>query len=86
MEIMDTQCGTSIMEVGETLYELNGIELMARDLEWLEVVPDTSCERSVSSGDCYRSVLRNNHCKNVLGDVGTPTTRKPATYVPIIVH
>lgn len=58
MGILETSCGTSVIAVGSTVYELSGVSLTSRTLEVL-TMSASECSEVVdapSTASCYRYV------------------------------
>lgn len=54
-EVLETSCGSSVIAIGSTIYELSGIDLENRDLEVLTMSSDScTTANTPSSADCYR--------------------------------
>ncbi|CAM9421106.1 unnamed protein product [Ascophyllum nodosum] len=54
-EILETTCDSTIIQLGETIYELSGLDLTDRTLEVLDLSSDdcTASSDTPSSADCY---------------------------------
>ena len=63
MGILETVCGTSVIAVGSTVYELSGVSLASRTLEVLTMSTSECSEVAdvPSSASCYRYVQRRCH-------------------------
>ena len=58
MGILETSCGTSVIAVGSTVYELSGVSLTSRTLEVLTMSTSECSEvaDAPSTASCYRYV------------------------------
>lgn len=58
MGILETSCGTSVIAVGSTVYELSGVSLTSRTLEVVKMsISDCAEVANVpSSASCFRYV------------------------------
>lgn len=56
-EVLETSCGKSIIAVDTTVYELSGVDLVAREFAVLDMsASDCITKSTPSSADCYRFV------------------------------
>lgn len=58
--VLETSCGSSAIAVGDTLYELSGVEFTERDRTVIDM-SSADCEEVTIAepADCYRCVLCN---------------------------
>lgn len=60
-EIAETDCGTSVIAAGDTIYELSGVDLGSRELEVVAMIADDGdCltdTKAPSTADCYRCAV-----------------------------
>lgn len=58
-DIAETSCGISIFTVDSTIYELNGIDLIAREFEVVNMSADDDCSDPVTrdAAECYGCVV-----------------------------
>lgn len=56
---METTCGSSIIAVGDTLYELSGVDLIERKNDVVDMSSADCAEVDIAQpADCYRCVVR----------------------------
>lgn len=57
-EVLETTCGSLIIAVGETLYELSGVEFIDRETDLVDMSSaECSGVDTAQPADCYRCVV-----------------------------
>lgn len=62
VEILETDCGSSVIVVNDVLFELSGVDLQTREMQVVDVTSIDCAESNIddisSSSDCYRYMVR----------------------------
>lgn len=58
VEILETDCGSSVIVVNDVLFELSGVDLQSREMQVVDVTSIDCAESNIdgisSDSDCYR--------------------------------
>lgn len=65
--VLETTCGASIIAVGDTLYELSGVDFIEREIDVIDMSPDECSGVEIDEpADCYRCVVCHLYTSTVL--------------------